>query len=363
MSDPVLDLPFDAAPEPDEFLRAALRWHFSPETGSPFWLDRADTLGFDPVRDVHGFADLAKFPNLAPDLRTARVEELIPRGYGPRPDVVGVYESGGTTGVPKRVVLLRDWLERLIAWSSAQLDGHGVPWGVDWLVCVPSGPHMVGPVIAAQAAHREGLAFLVDLDPRWVKKLIAGGKAEEAAAYGEHLVDQLAHVLQTQDVGVLMITPPVLERLTRRDDLVKLVNEKVRAINWVGTQMDADTRYLYRTEVFPDTVLYSGFGSTMILGNASERPGLTDDDPCVYDPFSPYMTFGVVDPATGGPVAWGARGQVVMHHVSKSMFLPNNLERDHATRIRPMAGQVGDSVADVSPVAEFDDEAVIEGVY
>jgi len=124
-----------------------------------------------------------------------------------------------------------------------------------------------------------------------------------------------------------------------------------------------DTRHLLRTEVFPNAVLYSGYGSTMILGNASERLGLTDDDPCVYDPFSPYMSFGVVDPDTGQPVPYGERGQVVMHHVSKSLFLPNNLERDYATRIEALAGQVGDSVADVAPVPTFDNETVIEGVY
>jgi phenylacetate-coenzyme A ligase PaaK-like adenylate-forming protein len=362
-ADPVLEPEFGAEPDPDEFLRAAVRWHFSPDTGSPFWLRRAPSLGFDPLTDIRTFDDLERFPNVANELRFARAEDLIPRGYGERPDVVGVYESGGTTGAPKRVVLLQDWLDRLLAWSSAQLDGHGVPQKANWLSVVPSGPHMVGDIIARQAAYRGGLSFAVDLDPRWVKKLIADGRSAEAGAYGEHLVEQISYLLETQDIGVLMITPPVLERLSRRDDLVKLVNEKVRAINWVGTQMDPDTRHIYRTEVFPETVLYSGYGSTMILGNASERHGLTDDDPCVYDPFSPFMTFRVVEEDTGERVPVGERGQVVMNHVSKSLFLPNNLERDLGTRIAPLAGQLGDAVADIAPVGRFDDETVIEGVY
>jgi hypothetical protein len=101
----------------------------------------------------------------------------------------------------------------------------------------------------------------------------------------------------------------------------------------------------------------------MVLGGAPERPDLADEDPCVFDPFSPYITFSVVDPDTGSPVPYGERGQVVMNHVSKSFLLPNNLERDMATRIAPPDGQVGDSVADVTPVQRFDDEAVIEGVY
>jgi hypothetical protein len=127
--------------------------------------------------------------------------------------------------------------------------------------------------------------------------------------------------------------------------------------------MDADTRQLYRTEVFPGVVLDGTYGSTMVLGGALERLGLTDEDPCIFDPPAPYITFSVVEPDTGRTVPYGERGQVVMNHVSKSFLLPNNLERDMATRIRPPDGQVGDSVADVTPVRQFDNETVIEGVY
>jgi phenylacetate-coenzyme A ligase PaaK-like adenylate-forming protein len=361
--EPVPELIADPAEHPDDYLRAVLRWHFSADTGSPFWLAQAEKFDFDPVTDIRTFADLARFPNVANELRFTRAEDLIPRGYGSNPDVIGVFESGGTTGQPKRVLLLRDWLDQLIEWSSSQLDAHGVPSGVNWLCVIPSGPHMVGEIIKRQAAYRNGMCFMVDLDPRWVKRLIVAGKSEEAGAYAEHLVEQLGYLLASQEIGVLMITPPVLERLARDEALVKLVNEKVRAINWVGTQMDADTRDLYRSEIFPDIPLYSGYGSTMILGNASERVGLTDDEPCIYDPFSPYMSFRVIDPETGDLVPYSERGQVSMTHASKSFFLPNNLERDYATRIAPPPGQVGDSVADVAPVLEFDSETVIEGVY
>jgi hypothetical protein len=134
-------------------------------------------------------------------------------------------------------------------------------------------------------------------------------------------------------------------------------------ILWAGAHMDADTRFLYRSEVFPNVRLIGVYGSTMILGGTPERVGLTDSDPCVFDPPAPFITFRIVDPDTGRPMGYGQRGQVVMNHVSKNMLLPNNLERDLATRIPPPPGQVGDSVADVSPVARFDDAAVIEGVY
>jgi hypothetical protein len=259
--------------------------------------------------------------------------------------------------------MLREWWDRAHAWQLAHLEARGVPRDGNWLALVPSGPHMVGEMMRRQAASLGGLLFTIDMDPRWVKKLIAAGRAEEADAYAEHLIDQAEIVLQTQDIGAMMSTPPLLERLARRDRLVELVREKVRAIEWGGAHMDADTRHLYRTEVFPGVILHGGYGSTMVLGGAPERLGLTDDDPCIFDPFSPYITFGVVDPESGREVPFGERGQVVMHHVSKSFLLPNNLERDMATRIPPPDGQVGDSVADVTPVRRFDDEAVIEGVY
>lgn len=149
----------------------------------------------------------------------------------------------------------------------------------------------------------------------------------------------------------------------QHDDLVDLINRKVKGIMWAGAHMDFDTRHLFRTEIFPNVKLVGVYGSTMILGGVPERLGPTDDDPCIYDPPSPFITFSVVDPDSGRPVDYGQRGQVVMNHISKNMLLPNNLERDMAIRTEPPAVQVGDSVADVSPVAHFGNEAVIEGVY
>jgi phenylacetate-coenzyme A ligase PaaK-like adenylate-forming protein len=359
------ELPFGLHPngDGDEFIRAAMDWHFDSETGSPFWLERARSLEFDPRADVKSFEDLTLFPNVTDELRDVRAEDLIPKGYGPRPAVVGVFESGGTTGAPKRIVMLREWWDRALAWAISSLEEHEVPTGRNWLALIPNGPHMAGELVSAQVAALGGIKFTIDMDPRWVKQLIAQGKADEADAYAEHLIDQAAFVLETQDIGVLMSTPPLLERLSRREDLVELVRQKVEAIHWGGAHMDADTRHLYRSEVFPGITVYGVYGSTMILGGASERPGLTDDDPCVFDPFSPYITFSVVDPETRVAVAYGERGQVVMNHVSRSFLLPNNLERDMATRIEPPEGQLGDSVADVTPVQRFDDEVVIEGVY
>ncbi|MDT3440515.1 MULTISPECIES: AMP-binding protein [unclassified Pseudofrankia] len=365
LPEPVLDHPPGETVPETEFVEAAMRWHFDPATGSPFWLRAAGDLGFDPRRDVHTIADLAKFPNLVDLLREVPAYDLVPRGYGADPGIGGVYESGGTTGPPKRVVFLDDWLDWLTGYSLADLAARGSPTGVDWLAVTPTGPHMFGAFIERFVRRAGRLRFTIDLDPRWVKRVIAEGHADEADRYADHLIDQVRHVLRTQDIRVMVITPPLLERLARHDDLVELVRAKVRMIEWGGAHMDADTRSLYMTEIFPGAALYGRYGSTMVLGAAVERHGLTADDPCVFDPPSPYVTFSVVDPETLRPVEYGASGQVVMNHVSRSTLLPNNLERDLATRVEPLPGsaQVGDSVADVRPVGVFGGETVVEGVY
>ncbi len=356
----VLDAPPDRHLDADELVRAAMAWHFDPATGCAFWLSYAAELDFDPREEIHAYADLSRFPDVSARLRDVPAADLVPRGYGADPDIVGVFESGGTTGPPKRVICLRDWLDQLLTWDDAHLDAAGFPRGVDWLGMVPTGPHIVGELVRGIARRRGGVAHVIDLDPRWVKRLIAQGRGEVADAYSRHLVEQATHVLRTQRIGVLTVTPPLLERMARDDELVELINMNVRAIRWGGTHMDADTMDLYRNDVFPGVILFGHYGSTMTLGFAGQRQGTED---CVFDPFAPYTTFAVVDPNTRQPVAYGERGQVVTRHISRSFLLPNNLERDLAVRVPGPDGQPGDSVADVGPVPRFESEAVIEGVY
>ena len=46
----------------DAHVREIIQWHFSPETGSSFWLNWAKTENWDPREHVHSYADLAQFP-------------------------------------------------------------------------------------------------------------------------------------------------------------------------------------------------------------------------------------------------------------------------------------------------------------
>lgn len=362
-SDPsILDVPRASPPDPDDYLRAAMDWHFGEDTGSPFWLRAASRLGFDPRTEIRTHDDLRLFPNLVDELRDVPVEDLIPRGYGDPAPIPRVFESGGTTGAPKRTAQLPDWIEQVTRWQVEDFSAGGFVRGAGLLCMMPGGPHGVGHFDRV-VAERLGATFhAIDLDPRWVKRVAARADrraAVEVAAYLAHVLDQARHVLETQRVANLHATPPVLEAIANDDRLTDLVNRRIRYLLLSGAHVDVDTFALFRS-VFPDAAIAMAFGSTMILSQAATR---TVADAVVFDPRSPYVAFRVVDPVTGEQVPYGERGQVVMNHVSKGMFIPNNLERDTAIRVQGPDGQVGDSVSEVAPVAVFGGEPVIEGVY
>ncbi|MFJ3217574.1 phenazine antibiotic biosynthesis protein [Kitasatospora sp. NPDC086801] len=355
--DPAVD-PWDA----DEYLRTAVRWHFGEDTGSPFWLRRAKTLDFDPLTEVSTFDDLRKFPNVVDELRDVPVEDLIPRGYGPNPPAPHVFETGGTTGAPKRIILMPDWIEAAVERmrKGPQFAGRRK---AHILVATPTGPHKIGVFYDFLVERENIVKFSIDLDPRWVKKLITRGETEQVAAYVEHVLDQIEHVMATQDIGLLVITPPLLQACTRRPELTRLINDKVDLIFWGGAHMTIDERFELGYDHFPGVRMLSRYSSALILEGAKERAGVSRDEDIVYDTRSPVVTFRVVDPATGAQVEYGARGQVVMNHVSKVMFLPNNLERDTAIRVPAPEGHLGDSVSAPEPVETFGGEAVVEGIY
>ncbi|HEY8983984.1 MAG TPA: AMP-binding protein [Streptomyces sp.] len=356
----VLEAPPDADVDPEDLIRAAMRWHFSPETGTPFWLRRLPELGFDPRTDVRTPADLHLFPQVVDELRHTPVEDLIPRGYQGAAEVIGVFESGGTTGAPKRVLYFADWMEREMAGAMRAMDERGYPRGVNWLSLGPSGPHDYAELTAQHARRRGGVRFAVDFDPRWVRRCLREGRAEEAERYQDHVLDQAADVLRSQRVGAIQAPPPILERLARDERLADLVRSQVEVITWCGTSMDRDTRDLLRAEIFPGTQVFGLYGSTMALGAAFERAA-TEDGDSVFDSPSAHVSYAVVDPDSGEPAAVGDQGQVVMHHLSKSALLPNNRERDMARRVAGPAP--GHSVADVRPLEAFTGVPVIVGAY
>ena len=69
----------------------------------------------------------------------------------------------------------------------------------------------------APGQHRGGICFCVDLDPRWVVKLIKKGWMEHLEAYKDHCIDQAMTILSAgHDIKCMFTTPKLLEALALR---------------------------------------------------------------------------------------------------------------------------------------------------
>ena len=76
----------------------------------------------------------------------------------------------------------------------------------------PSGPRRLRLAVEHLAQYRGGICFCVDLDPRWVVKLIKKGWMEHLKAYKEHCIDQAMTILRAgHDIKCMFTTPKLLE--------------------------------------------------------------------------------------------------------------------------------------------------------
>ncbi|HEU5474341.1 MAG TPA: hypothetical protein VFV67_27150 [Actinophytocola sp.] len=355
---PLMDAMRDLVPplrhDRDDWTRRMMRWHFSAETGSPFWLRRKTELPFDPVRDVTEYAALELFGYFDKTaLRSARARDLLPKGFAGRP--FRVMETGGTTGPPCRVVdVTRGRYD--VAMYRAMLTARGLAGG-DVLAMTPSGPHAYGHFVARLADSWAGAVHFIDFDPRWVKKSLLGrGNARD---YVGHLIEQTTVLLGAEGPDLLFTTSRLLLELAA--ELPKpLAAYGVRAVCTGGTSCSREeVRYL-RAEHLDGVQWIDTYGNTL-MGHAlqADRPDGTHS----YHLPPPLAFIEVVDPVRPQRrVATGERGRVLVNTLLEDLFIPNLLERDSVLRVGPHEWFPWDGVADVQPYADDETEAT-EGVY
>ncbi len=346
----------------DAHVRETVAWHFDPQTGSPFWLERAAGLGFDPRKEVHGYDDLKLFGHFEDSwLRGGPVRRWIPRGLAGRPAYV--FETGGSTGVPKSRVNIEDFqidYERF----SDELPAEGFPPGADWLMLGPTGPRRLRLSVEHLAQHRGGICFHVDLDPRWVNKLIKLGRFRELEEYKAHVIEQGLTVLRAHEIRCLFTTPKLLAALCER---VSLVKQGIRGIFCGGTEMDAQFHRFAREELVPGIELVPTYGNTL-MGLACPKPfdpadGSADRFAITYYPPAPRAVFELVDPKNPErPVEYGQTGRVMLTTLTRDFFMPRFLERDEGERAEPIERYPWDGVTGLRLLTELQDSVVV-GVY
>jgi hypothetical protein len=343
----------------DAWTREMVAWHFDPATGSPFWLERAKGFGFDPRRDVKGYADLSRFGFFEDEwLRGGPVRRWVPKGQAGKP--VSVFETGGSTGVPKSRANIDDFRLDYEAFS-ATIPDEFFPKGSDWLMVGPSGPRRLRLAIEHLAQHRGGICFMVDLDPRWVIKLIKKGQHDQAEAYKQHVIDQALTVLRAHDgIRCLFTTPKLLEALAEK---VSLRKAGITGVFCGGTEMTPQFHRFATEELLEGAYFAPTYGNTL-MGLATHRPRQPGDTwDIIYYPPSPRAMIEVVDPDQPDRlVEYGQTGRVRLTTLTRDFFMPRFLERDEAEREPPCDLYPWDGVRNVRPFSRFQ-TTVVEGVY
>ncbi len=343
----------------DAWTREIVQWHFDPANGCPFWIDFARKAGWDPRKEIRSYADLDKFGNFQDEwLRGGPVRRWVPRAFADKP--IYTFETGGSTGVPKSRINIEDFRIDYEMFSET-LPDEFFPRGADWLMLGPSGPRRLRLSVEHLAQHRGGISFCVDLDPRWVIKLIRRGDLKEMERYKQHVIEQGLTILRAHpNVRCLFTTPKLLEALCEK---ISLKKAGITGVFCGGTEMTPQFHRFAREELLEGAYFAATYGNTL-MGLAVHKPfDPADNFAIIYYPPSPRAMMEVVDPDDPKRlVEYGHAGRVRLTTLTREFFMPRFLERDEAEREPPCDPYPWDGVRNVRPFSRFQ-KTVVEGVY
>ena len=354
----------------DEHTLKMVHWHFSEETGSPFWLEKKAELNFDPLTDVKSFDDLKKFPHFEDEwLRGGPVRRWVPRGHANKPTYV--FETGGTTGIPKSRVVVEDHWTDYELFSDTLPEEH-FPKGANWLMLGPSGPRRLRLAVEHLAQHRGGICFCIDLDPRWVVKLIKKGWMDHLEDYKKHCIDQAVTVLTAgHDVKCMFATPKLLESLGEalEDRGTSLQEVGITGIFSGGTEFTPQWTKFCVEELLGGPVEEGGvymtptYGNTL-MGLACSKPITAADNYKIsyYAPQPRAVTEVVQFDDYDQKVGYGETGRVKLYTLTDEFFVPGFMERDEGEREAPFETYPWDGVSGVRPFHELASATTV-GVY
>jgi phenylacetate-coenzyme A ligase PaaK-like adenylate-forming protein len=349
----------------DTQVREIVAWHFNPDTGTPFWLEKAKTLGFNPLRDVKGFDDLGKFGLFDDEwLRGGPVRRWVPKAYHNKPTYV--FETGGTTGIPKSRVVVDDFRIDYEMFSDTLPEKY-FPKGSNWLMLGPSGPRRLRLAVEHLCQFRGGICFCVDLDPRWVVKLIKKGWMEHLRAYQEHVIDQAMTVLSANhEIKCMFTTPKLLDALAGRleKEGSSVAQCGITGVFCGGTEMTSQwVRFAIEELLGPSVYIAPTYGNTLMGLAAAEMPKAAQGFKIAYYAPQPRAVVQVVDFDDPNKVVdYGQSGRVMLTTLTKEFFVPRFLERDEGEREPPSAKYPWDGVSGVKPFRGFAATTTV-GVY
>ncbi len=354
----------------DDHAVETVQWHFHESTGCPFWLEKKKELSFDPLTEVNCFDDLKKFPEFQDEwLRGGPVRRWVPQGLADKP--VYVFETGGTTGIPKSRIAIDDFRTDYSNFSDT-LPDEFFPQGANWLMLGPSGPRRLRLAVEHLAQHRGGISFCIDLDPRWVIKLIKKGWMDHLEEYKKHCIDQAITILTAgHDVKCMFGTPKLIEQLCLEleERGTSLAEVGITGIFSGGTEFTPQWTKFCVEELFGGPPEQSGIYMTPTYGNtlmglACSAPVTAENQyKITYHAPQPRAVLECVDfDDADHVVGYGETGRSKLTTLTKEFFVPGFLERDEGEREPPCEAYPWDGISGVRPFSKLQGGTTV-GVY
>src|SRR5947208_1677893 len=174
--------------------------------------------------------------------------------------------------------------------------------------------------------YRDGICVCVDLDPRWVIKLIKKGWMEHLGAYKDHVIDQAVTILQAgHDIRCMFTTPKLLEALALRLDSMGTTIRKVGIMGIFsgGTEFTPQWNRFAHEELLDGAYMTPTYGNTLMGLAASAPSGPHNNYKITYYPPQPRAVIEVVDfDDPDKVVGYGETGRVKLTTLTKEFFMP-----------------------------------------
>jgi phenylacetate-CoA ligase len=324
----------------DESYRTQISYLFDR---SEFYRKKLADAGFSTPQSVGGLRDIAQLPLTEKDeLRETR-DETHPIGThlaASMEDIIRIYSTSGTTGLPSYIPLTADDLETWITISRRSYGASGVQPG-EWIVSTFN----AGPFVAAVALDtfaRLGLCHIP----------VGAGNTE-----------RLMTAIQQLKPSVLACTPSYALHLAEWAEKrgIELAGSSVKRILVAGEPGGGEPALRAHLEKAWGAKVTEAMGigdvSVSLWGECEHRTGM-------HFSGRGLVHFELVDPATGAPVPIeeGAEGELVYTHLNRQAVpLLRFRSRDHA-RVSTSSCPCGRTAPRVRCIGRTDDMLIVRGV-
>jgi phenylacetate-CoA ligase len=310
---------------------------------SPFYREKLSAAGFPSARAARGLAEIARLPLTEKDeLRATRTDENAIGAHlcvGPS-DIVRIYSTSGTTGMPSYVPLTKSDLDNWVTASARSYAASGVTAGHRIVTTYNAGPFVAGA--ALDAFERIGLCQI---------------------PVGTGNTERLMRAVELLRPEAIVLTPSyaayLIEWAAERG--IDLRGSRLERVLVAGEPGGGERGFRAKLEDGWGAKVTEAMGvgdvGVSLWGECEEQNGM-------HLGARGFVHAEVIDPETGGPVPIedGATGELVLTHLRhRAAPLLRFRTRDHV-RIWTSTCACGRTAPRMRCLGRTDDMLIVRGV-